>query len=110
MRGAGRLIGAAALLALAGCASVEEVGGYAFVLRDRYIANTCKEIRDTRGTYTTREKELIGLLEKAESGGIGGALVGATTYRSELAQVRAQLRALAVAEREKPCDAPAIKR
>ena len=52
-----------------------------------------------------REKELVGLIEKADSG-FGGFLVSATTYRSELAMMRSHLKALAAAAREKNCEAP----
>jgi hypothetical protein len=98
--------GAAAALAVAGCSSVSDMASYTFVLSDRYVYSSCKEIADTRGGHVNREKELVGLIEKADSG-LGGFIVSTTTYRSELEQVRAHLKALAKAGREKGCDAPA---
>lgn len=97
---------AAAAVAIAGCASVSDLESYVFVLSDRYIYNSCKEIGEIRGGQLNREKELIGLIEKADSG-LGGFIVSTTTYRSELEQVRAHLKALAKAGRDKGCDAPA---
>jgi hypothetical protein len=104
--GAGAVIALAAGLALAGCGSVSDVGDYALVLQDRYAYSTCPEIANMRVSQTNREKELVGLIEKADTG-LGGFLVSATTYRTELEQVRSHLRALARAAREKGCDAPA---
>jgi hypothetical protein len=101
----GGVIGAAAALALGGCAGVSDVGSYALVLQDRYAYSTCQEIATTRGNLTNREKDLVELIQKADSG-FGGILVSITTYRSELAQVRAQLKFLARAEQEKNCSAP----
>jgi hypothetical protein len=104
-RGAGAAIAMAAGLAVAGCAGVTDAGDYAFVLQDRYAYSSCQEIATARAVLTNREKELVGLIEKAETG-FGGVLVGATTYRSDLAQIRAHLRFLARAEQEKGCAAP----
>ena len=104
-RGAGAVVALMAGLALAGCAGVTDVGDYAFVLRDRYAYSSCQEIAAQRTSVLNREKELIGLIDKADSG-FGGFLVSATTYRSELAMMRAHTKALAVAARDKNCDAP----
>ena len=98
--------GAAAALAVAGCSGVSDMASYTFVLSDRYTYNSCKEIGDIRVGLLAREKELIGLIEKADSG-LGGFIVSTTTYRSEFEQIRAHLKALAKAGREKGCDAPA---
>ena len=98
--------GAAAALALAGCEAVSDMGSYGFVMRDRYVYASCKEIANTGTGMLNREKELTGLIEKADSG-LGGFIVSTTTYRSELEQVRAHLKALARAARDKNCDVPA---
>ncbi len=98
--------GAAAALTLAGCEAVSDMGSYGLVMRDRYSYSSCPEIAGTRVGALKREEELVGLIQKADSG-FGGFIVSATTYRSELEQTRAQLKALAVAAREKGCDLPA---
>jgi hypothetical protein len=105
-RGAGAVIALAAGLALAACGSISDVGDYALVLQDRYAYSSCQEIASTRVAQINREKELVGLIEKADTG-FGGFLVSTTTYRTELEQVRSHLRALARAARDKGCDAPA---
>jgi hypothetical protein len=97
--------GAAAALALAGCEAVSDMGSYGFVMRDRYSSSPCSEILASRGAIIKREEELVGLIQKADSG-FGGFIVSATTYRSELEQARSHLKALAAAAREKNCDAP----
>jgi hypothetical protein len=84
---------------LAGCATAE----YAFVLQDRYSSSSCAEIATARTPMLKREEELTALIQKADSG-FGGFIVSTTTYRSELEQTRAHLKALAVASREKGCD------
>ena len=91
---------------LAGCEAVSDMGSYGFVMRDRYVYASCPEIASTRTGMLNREKELVGLIEKADSG-LGGFIVSTTTYRSELEQVRAHLKALAKASQDKNCDAPA---
>jgi hypothetical protein len=106
VRATSLLLAGVAALMLAGCASVEEVGSYAFVQHDRYDASSCQDIAGSRGNLTSREKELTALVEKAESGGLAGTLVALTTYQTELSQVRANLRFLNQAAREKNCDAP----
>lgn len=98
--------GAAAALMLAACEAVSDMGSYGFVMRDRYVFASCQEIASTRTGMLNREKELVGLIEKADTG-IGGFIVSTTTYRSELEQVRAHLKALAKAGQDKNCDAPA---
>jgi hypothetical protein len=102
----GYACGAAAVLAAAGCTSLADMESYTFVLSDRYVYSSCQEIASTRTGMMSREKDLIGLIEKADTG-FGGVVVSMTTYRSELVQVRAHLKALARASREKGCDAPA---
>ena len=102
----GCAFGAAAALALAGCEAVSDMGSYGFVMRDRYVYASCKDIASTRTGMLNREKELTGLIEKADTG-LGGFIVSTTTYRSELEQVGAHLKALAQASRDKNCDAPA---
>jgi hypothetical protein len=95
-----------AALAAAGCSSVSDMESYTFVLPDRWTYASCQEIASTRTSMGNREKELVVLMEKADSG-LGGFIVSTTTYRSELVQVRAHLKALARASGEKGCDAPA---
>jgi hypothetical protein len=101
-RSALRAASAALALALAGCSGVPDVGSYAFVLQDRYVYNSCQELTNQRAHWTAREKELAGLVAKAESTP-AGFLVSAASYRSELVQARAHLRFIGDAQRQKGC-------
>lgn len=102
-RGAGRLLVVAAALGVAGCGTVSDYGSYGLVTQDRYDYTSCEDMRGTRATLAAREKDLIELIDKANTGGIAGAFVGATTYRSELEYTRAHLRFLARSEQAKAC-------
>jgi hypothetical protein len=89
-------------LAVVGCSGVPDVGSYAFVLQDRYAYNSCPELTNLRAHWIAREKELVGLVDKAESTP-GGFLVSAASYRSELVQARAHVRFIGDAQRQKGC-------
>jgi hypothetical protein len=107
-RRGGRLVAIAAALGVASCGTASEYGGYGLVTQDRYDYMSCEDLRNNRVALTGREKELAGLIDKANTGGIAGVIVGATTYRSELEYTRASLRFLAKSEREKRCPPPKI--
>jgi hypothetical protein len=102
-----RLPAWAALVALgllAGCAS-GDVGGMLLVTHDKYTAFTCDEIFRQRATFATRERELSALSQKAEAAP-GGMIVNAVAYSTDLANVRAELRAADYAALEKACGPP----
>lgn len=92
---------AMAALSLAGC-GVPDVGSYAFVLQDRYVYMNCTELAGQRTRWTNRQKELAGLIEKAESTP-GGFLVSAASYRTELVQARAHLKFVLQTQQQKGC-------
>jgi hypothetical protein len=99
------LAGAIALASLAaGCGSFGDPAGYAVVTQDKFDFMTCPEIVGQRTGLLGREKQLAGLLEKAETG-TGGVIVGALAYRSELGSVRTQLAVANRAVQQKGCDA-----
>lgn len=93
------------LMLLAGCGSIDDPAGLALVTQDRFDFMACKEIVAHRANWRNKEKELNGLMEKAESSP-GGFIVGAAAYRSELVQARAHARLAEKAAREKGCDTP----
>jgi hypothetical protein len=93
------------LLPGAGCGSIDDPAGLALVTQDRFDFMACKEIIANRGNWTNKEKELNGLIEKAESSP-GGFIASAAAYRSELVQARALRAAAEKAAREKGCDTP----
>ena len=92
-----------ALLGLAGCSSVSDPAGFSLVAQDRYDFMTCKEIIGNRTSWINREKELNGLIEKADSSP-AGFIVSAAAYRSELVQARALHAAAERAARKNNCD------
>ena len=94
-----------ALGLLAGCASSGDVGGMLLVTHDKYTAFTCDEIAKQRAAFATRERALSVLSQKAEAAP-GGMIVNAVAYSTELANVRAELRAADYALQEKTCGPP----
>ncbi|MEA2878868.1 MAG: hypothetical protein QOF14_4064 [Hyphomicrobiales bacterium] len=99
-----RLAGAFALAGLAaGCGSFGDPTGYAVVMQDKFDFMTCPEIVGHHAGLVNREKQLVDLVEKAETG-VGGFLVGALAYRSELGTVRTQLTVANRAVQAKGCD------
>jgi hypothetical protein len=100
-----RLAGALALAGLAaGCGSFGDPMGYAVVSQDKFDFMTCPEIVGQRAGLVNREKQLVDLVEKAETG-VGGFVVGALAYRSDLGSVRTQLTVANRAAQQKGCDA-----
>lgn len=99
-----RLAGALALAALSAACAGGIDPGYSVVTQDRFDFMACPEIIGQRNTWTTREKQLTDLVEKAESSP-GGFIVSAAAYRSELVQARTHLRLVQKAAQEKGCDA-----
>jgi hypothetical protein len=97
---------AGALAAAALCAACSaDVGGYSVVTQDKYAIMACPEIITNRNALTAREKDLSGLVEKAESAP-GGFIAGTLAYRSELGETRMKLRLAQEAAAQKNCDAP----
>jgi hypothetical protein len=94
-----------ALGLLAGCASTGDVGGMLLVTHDKYTAFTCDEIAKQRANFAVRERELSALSQKAEAAP-GGMIVNAVAYSTDLAHVRAELRAADYAAQEKTCGPP----
>ena len=99
-----RLAGAAVLVSLSAACAGGFDPGYSVVTQDRFDFMACPEIISQRNTWTTREKQLRDLVEKAESSP-GGIIVSATAYRSELLHARTHLRLVQQAAQEKGCDA-----
>jgi hypothetical protein len=99
-----RLAGALTVAGLcAACAT--DIVGYSVVTQDKYTVNTCKEIVAQRNALAAREKELSGLVEKAESAP-GGIIASYLAYRSELTETRTRLRLATQAAARLGCDAP----
>ena len=91
-------------MGLSGCASVmtDETASRAFVAPGKYSLYTCGDLAQQLKTSQTREKELEGLMAKAEQGP-GGALVSALAYRTEYVQARGDQLELAKTAADKNC-------
>ena len=98
------VVWAALALVCTACSSVSDPAAFSVVAQDKYDFHSCKEIIGARTGLTNREKDLRGLVEKAESSP-GGFIVSYSAYRSELVQVRGQLAAAQRAARVNKCDA-----
>ena len=59
--------------------------------QDKYAIMACTDIIRHRNALTAQEKNLSGLVEKAESSP-GGFIAGYAAYRSELGETRMKLR------------------
>jgi hypothetical protein len=101
IRRAAALAGAALCAA---CAGVGDPFGYSIVAQDKYDFHDCARIKGAQRSLATREKTLSALVDKAEAAP-GGFVVGALAYRTELASVRAELRAADRAAQVNQCDA-----
>ena len=97
---------AGVLTAAALCAAcTADVAGYSVVTQDKYAVMACPDIINSRNALTAHEKNLSGLVEKAESAP-GGIIAGTLAYRSELGETRMKLRLAQQAAAQKNCDAP----
>jgi hypothetical protein len=93
----------------AACTGMGDPAGFSVVTQDKFDFSTCPEILANRTALSNRERELAGLVQKAESAP-GGVIVSYTAYRSELTSTRAQREAADRAAQLKGCEAAKPKR
>jgi len=94
-----------ALLALAGCTSISEQTGSFWVQPGKYDFLKCPDIAQRTVGVSNREKELLGLMERADRDA-AGPVVNAMVYSADLKQTRADLDLLRRTAREKGCNNP----
>jgi hypothetical protein len=87
---------------LSGCSFSEGIGPY-IVDPARYSAYHCKDLVDRLKNLITREKELRDLMDKA-SEGVGGAVIGTLSYRTDLEKVLAEQKVLRRTAADKKCE------
>ena len=101
-----------AALALAGCSSGFDSihTGNFFVQPGKYQFLKCPDLAQRSVAGSNREKELVGLMERANQGA-AGPVVNAMVYSADLRQVRADLEEVHATMREKGCDSlvPTVK-
>ena len=104
-----RAVHCGAVLTLAGvllaACSLPEGAGTLLVDPGRYSAYHCNELADQWKILVAREKELRGLMDKADAGGNSnaGAIVGSVAYRPEYEAVMSNEKLLQNAAKEKNC-------
>ena len=112
MRGSVMASVGCAALALAGCSSgFESVHtGSFFVQPGKYQFLKCPDLAQRSVAGSNREKELVGLMERANQDA-AGPVVNTMVYSADLHQVRADLEELQATIRDKGCDSlvPAAK-
>lgn len=103
-RGAGVALAVLATTALAGC-SLPQGAGTILVDPGRYTGYHCNELIDQWKLLVTRERELHGLMDKAEAGGGSetGAIIGSVAYRPEYEAVLSNEKLLQRTATEKNC-------
>jgi hypothetical protein len=96
---------AACCLALGACASGGDTGLLILADPGKYQYHNCTQLAEARTKALDRQKELKGLIDKAEQGA-GGVFVGAIAYRSDYVAVGQDLQTLEATAREKKCPPP----
>ncbi len=86
---------------LAGCGLGEDAGTF-MVDPSRYDAYHCNDLTAQWKALLAREKELRGLMDKADEGR-GGALIGTLTYRTDYETVLGEEKVLQRTAAEKKC-------
>jgi len=92
-----------AALALGACASDALHTGSFWVQPGKYDFLKCPDLVRISVTDTAREKELVGLMEKANQEA-AGPFINLMVYRSDLEQVRADLALVQETAQRKGCD------
>src|SRR3974390_2809911 len=98
---------AAAFAALvSGCAMSEDPMASLLVAPGGYILFSCDDLARSRAGILARQKQLEELMAKAGTDA-AGRLIAETTYGTEYATTRGQLKSLQAAAAEKNCNVPA---
>ena len=77
--------------------------GTLLVQPDKYHFLRCQDLVVRSNALSAREKELTSLSERAKQG-VGGSVISAAVYGTELEQVRTELRMVYQTSREKNCE------
>jgi hypothetical protein len=91
---------------LAGCSSMGDNPLTIFADPGKYQYNTCEQIAGQRTYWSSREKELRMLMDKAEQSA-GGAVVNVLAYKADHVAANEELKVIENTARSKNCDSPA---
>jgi hypothetical protein len=97
---------AAFAVLISGCAMSEDPTASLLVAPGGYILFSCDDIARTRTGVLARQKQLEELMAKAGTDA-AGRIIAETTYGTEYAATRGQLRSLQATATEKNCNVPA---
>ena len=92
-----------AALALGACSTGRTSTGSLWAQPGKYDFLKCPDLVRLTAASTAREKELVGLMERANQD-TAGPVVNLLVYRSDLEQVRADLELLQATAQQKGCD------
>jgi hypothetical protein len=92
----------AVCVALAACSSTSESTMTFFAAPGKYQYHDCDQLATAMKATTARQKDLKGLIDKAEQG-VAGAFVGAIAYKTDHLAATEDLKLLEAATREKNC-------
>jgi hypothetical protein len=92
--------------AVAGCANNVQMADTLFVQPGKYNFLRCQDIANRQAGFAARERELIGLMERANQSA-AGPVINIMVYEADLEQARADQRLLARTAQEKNCSQPA---
>jgi hypothetical protein len=99
-----RLAGVLTLGAMLCACAGGDMAGSLLVAPGKYDHYTCQQIADRQKLAAARERELRGLIEKAEREA-AGVVVSALAYQTEYATARGDVRLLEETGRRKECPA-----
>jgi hypothetical protein len=91
------------MLSLSGCAMSDDKLSTFLVAPDKYVLYTCKEIAAQAKVNVARQKELEGLMAKANTDA-GGRLVSSVAYQPDYLTARGEMNDLRDAAIVKHCD------
>ena len=100
------VVGPIAGALLAGCSSMGDSPLTIFADPGKYQYNTCEQIAGQRTHWSSREKELRMLMDRAEQSA-GGAVVNVLAYKADHVAANEELKVLENTARAKNCDSPA---
>lgn len=90
------------VFALVGCGGASNDPGAFLIDPGRYSVYHCDDLAARRKVLVAREKELSGLMDKADEG-TGGAVIGSLAYRTDYDSVLSEERLLQQTAAEKNC-------
>jgi hypothetical protein len=96
---------ALATLLLAGCAGSNDQTASLLVTPGKYAIYNCGQLAVAAGKTAERERELEGLMAKAQTGA-GGQVVDAAVYRPDYLVARGELNEIHREARDKHCTLP----